>query len=206
MALDQSVSRRRLLQLMGGAAAVGTLAACGGNGGGSSSSGGQVKVIGAGSQEAGLRKALDDYKKAHSDFDFNLSFSPTDQVQTALRTQLAAGNAPDLHVVYPGSGSAMSMVELSKAELLADLSDQAWTQKIPTGFKGAYQQRRQDLHLYSPGHQRASARSTTRRRSPAPGSSRRRPGRELLVGLRQAEEARASSRSRSARRPPGSPS
>ena len=150
MALEQSVSRRRLLQLMGGAAAVGTLAACGGGNGGSSSSGGTLKVIGAGSQEAGLRKALDDYKKAHSDFDFNLSFSPADQLQTALRAQLAAGNAPDLHAVYPGNGSAMSMVQLSKANLLADLSSQSWTQKIPTGFKGAFQQDGKTF-IFSPG-------------------------------------------------------
>jgi len=150
MALDQSVSRRRLLQLMGGAAAVGTLAACGGNGGSSSSGGGQLKIIGAGSQEAGLRKALDEYKKAHADFDFNLSFSPADQLQTALRAQLAAGNAPDMHAVYPGNGSAMSMAQLSKANLLADLSDQSWTQKIPTGFKGAFQNDGKTF-IFSPG-------------------------------------------------------
>src|SRR5262249_31478320 len=132
MALDQTVSRRRLLQLMGGAAAAGTLAACGGNGG-SSSSGGTLKVIGVGDQEAGLRKLPDAYKTAHSDFGFTLSFAPADQVQTALRTQLGGGNAPDIHVVYPGNGSAMSMVQLSKTNLLTDLSSQSWTQKIPSG-------------------------------------------------------------------------
>jgi ABC-type glycerol-3-phosphate transport system substrate-binding protein len=149
MALDQTVSRRRILQLMGGAAAVGTLAACGGNGG-SSSSGGTLKVIGVGDQEAGLRKLLDAYKKAHSDFDFNLSFAPADQVQTALRTQLGGGNAPDIHVVYPGNGSAMSMAQLSKANLLTDLSGQSWTQKIPSGFKGAFQNDGK-TYIYSPG-------------------------------------------------------
>ncbi|GAB2556077.1 ABC transporter substrate-binding protein [Kribbella endophytica] len=145
------VSRRRLLQLMGGALGAGALAACGStNTGGGGASGGGLKVIGAGSQEAGLRKALDEYKKANSSFDFNLSFSPADQLQTALRAQLAAGNAPDMHAVYPGNGSAMSMVQLSKANLLADLSDQAWTQKIPTGFKGAYQQDGK-TYIFSPG-------------------------------------------------------
>ena len=145
---QRPISRRRLLQLMGGAAAVGTLAACGGSSSGGS--GGQLKIIGAGSQEAGLRKALDEYKAKNADFDFNLSFSPADQLQTALRAQLAAGNAPDLHAVYPGNGSAMSMVQLSKAKLLADLSDQAWTQKIPTGFKGDYQQDGK-TYIFSPG-------------------------------------------------------
>jgi raffinose/stachyose/melibiose transport system substrate-binding protein len=143
------VSRRRLLQLLGGAAAAGALASCGG-GNSSGSSGGALKVIGAGSQEAGLRKALEEYKKQNGSFDFNLSFSPADQLQTSLRAQLAAGNAPDLHAVYPGNGSAMSMVQLSKANLLTDLSDQAWTQKIPTGFKGAYQQDGKTF-IFSPG-------------------------------------------------------
>ncbi|TDO54405.1 raffinose/stachyose/melibiose transport system substrate-binding protein [Kribbella sp. VKM Ac-2527] len=144
-----SLSRRRLLQLLGGAAAAGTLAACGGDGG-SSSAGDTLKVIGVGDQEAGLRKALDDYKSAHSDFDFNLSFAPADQVQTALRTQLAGGNAPDLHVVYPGNGSAMSMAQLAKANLLADLSDQSWTQKIPAGFAGAFKNDGK-TYIFSPG-------------------------------------------------------
>lgn len=145
--IERSLSRRRLLQLAGGATAAGVLAACGGSSSGGS---GGLKVIGAGSQEAGLRMALDEFKKKNSDFDFNLSFSPADQLQTALRAQLAAGNAPDLHAVYPGNGSAMSMVQLSKAGLLADLSDQAWTQKIPSGFKGAYQQDSK-TYIFSPG-------------------------------------------------------
>lgn len=143
------LSRRRVLQLIGGAAAAGAVASCGG-GGSSGGGSGPLKVIGAGSQEAGLRKALDEYKKANGSFEFNLSFSPADQLQTALRAQLAAGNAPDLHAVYPGNGSAMSMVQLSKANLLADLSAQAWTQKIPAGFKGAYQQDGK-TYIFSPG-------------------------------------------------------
>jgi raffinose/stachyose/melibiose transport system substrate-binding protein len=153
MALDRSVSRRRLLQLAGGAtltaAAAGTLAACGGSSG-SSSSGGTLKVIGVGDQEAGLRKVLGSYKSSHSGFDFNLSFAPADQVQTALRTQLGGGNAPDVHVVYPGNGSAMSMAQLSKAGLLTDLSSQSWTQKVPAGFKGAFQSDGK-TYIFSPG-------------------------------------------------------
>jgi raffinose/stachyose/melibiose transport system substrate-binding protein len=153
MALDRSVSRRRLLQLLGGAtvtaAASGTLAACGGGGGGSSS-GGTLKVIGVGDQEAALRKVLDSYKTSHSGFDFNLSVAPTDQVQTALRTQLGGGNAPDVHVVYPGNGSAMSMAQLAKAGLLTDLSSQSWTQKVPSGFKGAFQNDGK-TYMFSPG-------------------------------------------------------
>ncbi|NIK55951.1 ABC transporter substrate-binding protein [Kribbella shirazensis] len=153
MTLDRSVSRRRLLQLVGGATVTatvaGSLSACGGDGG-SSSSGGTLKVIGVGDQEAGLRKVLDAYKASHSGFDFNLSFAPADQVQTALRTQLGGGNAPDVHVVYPGNGSAMSMAQLGKAGLLTDLSSQSWTQKVPAGFKGAFQHDGK-TYIFSPG-------------------------------------------------------
>jgi raffinose/stachyose/melibiose transport system substrate-binding protein len=149
--LHRPVSRAQFLRLIGGAAAAsavpGLVTACGGSGG---SSGGALKIIGAGSQEAGVTAALVAYKKEHPDFKYNLSSAPTDQLQTSVRAQLASGNAPDIHAVYPGNGSAMSMVQLSKAGLLADLSDQAWTQRIPERFKAAYQNSGKTF-LYSAG-------------------------------------------------------
>ncbi|GAA5074423.1 extracellular solute-binding protein [Thermocatellispora tengchongensis] len=79
------------------------------------------------------------YRKVKPGVTITTSFAPTDQVQTSVRTQLGAGNAPDLHVVYPGNGSAMSMTQIAQAGLLADLSAQAWTTTIPSGFKPAFQ-------------------------------------------------------------------
>lgn len=44
----------------------------------------------------------------------------------------------------------MSMVQISDANLLADLSDQAWTQKIPENFRNAYQNKGRTF-IYSAG-------------------------------------------------------
>jgi raffinose/stachyose/melibiose transport system substrate-binding protein len=130
------LSRRGFLRVSGGAAAAvglpAVLAACGGTSGGS---GGTLRLVGVADQQ----KPLEMLTKAYTKSKFSTSFAPTDQVQTSVRTQLGAGNAPDLHVVYPGNGSAMSMAQIAKAGLLADLSDQAWTKKIPANFKPAYQ-------------------------------------------------------------------
>lgn len=123
------MNRRGFLALTGGVAATAALAACG------SDSDDGLRLIGVADQQ----KPLDELTKAYGKVKFNASYAPTDQVQTSVRTQLGAGNAPDIHVVYPGNGSAMSMVQISKANLLADLSDQAWTQKIPDNFKPAFQ-------------------------------------------------------------------
>ncbi|GAA0231336.1 extracellular solute-binding protein [Actinomadura nitritigenes] len=142
-----ALSRRGFLRLSGGAAAVAALpaalTACGGSSGGS---GGTLRLVGVADQQ----KPLDLLTKAYTKAKFSTSFAPTDQVETSLRTQLGAGNAPDVHVVYPGNGSAMSMVQIAKAGLLADLSDQAWTKRVPAGLKPAFQMDGKTF-LYSAG-------------------------------------------------------
>ncbi len=127
------LSRRGFLALTGGTAAALTasLAGCGQGAG----DGNALRLVGVADQQ----KPLDLLTKAYDKVSFNASYAPTDQVQTSVRTQLGAGNAPDVHVVYPGNGSAMSMVQISDAGLLADLSDQSWTQQIPANFKPAFQ-------------------------------------------------------------------
>ncbi|MEV5750333.1 extracellular solute-binding protein [Actinoallomurus sp. NPDC052308] len=131
-------NRRQFLRAAGGFAAVAAMPAALTACGGSSSSGGggkTLRLVGVADQQ----KALDELTKLYTQAKFATSYAPTDQVQTSLRTQLGAGNAPDVHVVYPGSGSAMSMVEIAQAGLLADLSKQQWTQAIPAGLKPAFQ-------------------------------------------------------------------
>ncbi|MFB6818272.1 extracellular solute-binding protein [Streptomyces sp. NPDC056347] len=145
-----TVGRRGFLRIGGGVAALAALppalTACSQDGGGS----GKVRVVGVADQQKPVEELVSRYRAAHSDAAFATSFAPTDQVQTVLRTQLAGGNAPDVHVLYPGSGSAMSMVELARAGLLADLSDQPWTEKVPANFHPAYQYRGK-TYLYSAG-------------------------------------------------------
>jgi raffinose/stachyose/melibiose transport system substrate-binding protein len=128
------LSRRGFLGLTGGVAAMGALAACGGTSG-SGGGAGTLRLVGVADQQ----KPIELLTKAYTKTRFNLSFAPTDQVQTSVRTQLGAGNAPDVHVVFPGNGSAMSMAQIAQAGLLADLSDQAWAKRIPAGLKPAFQ-------------------------------------------------------------------
>src|SRR5262245_26667811 len=55
------------------------------------------------------------YKKVAPNVTIKASYAPTDQLQTALRAQLGAGNAPDLFAAWPGNGSAMAIQQLAPA-------------------------------------------------------------------------------------------
>lgn len=134
-----------LITLPGVASACGT--SSGGGGGGGS---GTLRLIGVADQRPPLQALTAAYAKANSDTRFRASYAPTDQVQTTVRTQLGAGNPPDVHVVYPGDGSAMSMVQISKAGLLADLSDQSWTRMIPDSLAPAFKSDGK-TYIYSAG-------------------------------------------------------
>ncbi|MFF9571644.1 extracellular solute-binding protein [Streptomyces sp. NPDC014685] len=145
-----TVGRRGFLRIGGGAAALAALppvlTACSDSGGGS----GKLRVVGVADQQKPMEDMVARYRASHPDASFATSFAPTDQVQTVVRTQLAGGNAPDVHVLYPGSGSAMSMVELARAGLLADLSGQSWTEEVPKNFHPAYRHEGR-TYLYSAG-------------------------------------------------------
>ncbi|MEU6714565.1 extracellular solute-binding protein [Nonomuraea sp. NPDC046802] len=140
---DARVSRGQFLRLMGGLAAAAAATACSTRPETTATTGGQaateLKFIGVADQKAPMDALIAAYQKVKPAVRLTASYAPTDQVQTSVRTQLGAGNAPDLHVVYPGNGSAMSMSQIAKAGLLADLSAQAWTPTIPEGFKPAFQ-------------------------------------------------------------------
>ena len=75
------------------------------------------------------------YKKVAPNVTIKASYAPTDQLQTALRAQLGAGNAPDLFVAWPGNGSAMSVQQLAPSGLVADISYQGWIKQVPDGLK-----------------------------------------------------------------------
>ncbi|MEU6578552.1 extracellular solute-binding protein [Streptomyces sp. NPDC046805] len=147
----RTFGRRGLLRIGGGLAAAAALpsalAACG-NGSGSGSGGG-LRVVGVADEKAPLAALIAAYRKQHK-VDFSQTYAPTDQVQTQVRTQLGGGNAPDVHVLYPGNGSAMSMVQIAKAGLLADLSSQDWTKQIPKALDSAYRYEGK-TYVYSAG-------------------------------------------------------
>lgn len=138
------MSRVQFFRMMGGLAVAAAATACSTRPDTAATTGGQsatteLKFVGVADQKAPMDSLLAAYQQAKPSVRINASFAPTDQVQTSVRTQLGAGNSPDLHVVYPGSGSAMSMTQIGQAGLLADLSAQPWTQTIPAGFKPAFQ-------------------------------------------------------------------
>ncbi|MDP4503273.1 extracellular solute-binding protein [Nonomuraea turcica] len=141
---DARVSRGQFFRMMGGLAVAAAATACSTKpettattGGGAAAT--ELKFIGVADQKSAMDELLAAYQKVKPAVRVTASYAPTDQVQTSVRTQLGAGNAPDLHVVYPGNGSAMSMTQIAEAGLLADLSAQPWTQTIPAGFKPAFQ-------------------------------------------------------------------
>ncbi|TMR90011.1 extracellular solute-binding protein [Nonomuraea basaltis] len=141
---DARVSRGQFLRMMGGLATAAAATACSTRPETTATTGGgqavtELKFLGVSDQKTPMDELVAAYQKARPAVRLTASYAPTDQVQTSVRTQLGAGNAPDLHVVYPGNGSAMSMSQIAKAGLLADLSAQAWTKTIPAGFKPAFQ-------------------------------------------------------------------
>ncbi|MEU1089213.1 ABC transporter substrate-binding protein [Streptomyces sp. NPDC005576] len=141
-------SRRGFLRAGGGIAAatalVPVLSGCSGG------SGDGLRIVGVTDQQQPVEELLALYRESRPRESFTTSFAPTEQMQTVVRTQLAGGNAPAVHAVYPGSGSAMSMVELARAGLLTDLSAQPWTEGIPAAFSAAYRYGGR-TYLYSAG-------------------------------------------------------
>ncbi|MER6944146.1 extracellular solute-binding protein [Nonomuraea sp. NPDC000554] len=151
---DAKMSRVQFFRMMGGLAAAAAATACSTKPSSTTAQGQasatELRFVGVADQKTPMDEIVAAYKQVKPGVTVNTSFAPTDQVQTSVRTQLGAGNAPDLHVVYPGNGSAMSMNQIAKAGLLADLSDQAWTKTIPTGFKPAFQSEGK-TYIYSAG-------------------------------------------------------
>jgi raffinose/stachyose/melibiose transport system substrate-binding protein len=60
---------------------------------------------------------------------------PDDQYNTSIKTKLAAGEAPDIFRVWPRMGSAASIIDLSKAGYLADLTDLPFMNNISDGAR-----------------------------------------------------------------------
>ena len=124
------------------AAVTATASACGS---GTQGDGGDDKATSAGNVTLTLTAITDakpaweelfaKYKTVAPNVTFKASFSPTDQLQTALRAQLGGGNAPDLFVNWPGNGSAMAVQQLAPSGLVADISDQAWIKDVPDAIK-----------------------------------------------------------------------
>jgi raffinose/stachyose/melibiose transport system substrate-binding protein len=139
---------------VGVALAVAALAACGTGTQDSSSAskGGKVTLTLTSITDAkiGWDALIAAYKKVDPSVTIKATYAPTDQLQTALRAQLGAGNAPDLFVDWPGNGSAMAVQQLAPTGLVADLSDQAWIKAVPNGLKPLLGDKGK-TYMWSPG-------------------------------------------------------
>jgi raffinose/stachyose/melibiose transport system substrate-binding protein len=85
--------------------------------------------------EPAFTKLIAEYKKIAPNVTIEPSYAPVDDLQTSLRAQLGGGNAPDLFVVWPGNGSAMSVEQLAPTGVLADISDQDWIGNVPENLR-----------------------------------------------------------------------
>jgi raffinose/stachyose/melibiose transport system substrate-binding protein len=126
----------------------GALAACGSGTSGSDTT--SLRLIGVADEKDPLEDLTKAYTASNPGVTFKTSYAPTDQVQTSVRAQLGGGNAPDIFVLYPGSGSAMSMALVAEAGLLADLSAQKWTSAIPPNFKSSFASK-DKVYLFTAG-------------------------------------------------------
>ncbi len=121
---------RRVAGLACAAGVAVAVAACGGTNGPSSGGGGghgkvTLRVITVG-DVPGLPQADAGFEKSHPGVSINLSSVPTNDYQANLRTELSAGNGPDVMSVWAGGGNPMAIKELHAAGDVADLSDQSW--------------------------------------------------------------------------------
>jgi raffinose/stachyose/melibiose transport system substrate-binding protein len=82
-----------------------------------------------------LTQLIAQYKKVAPNVTIKPSYAPVDDLQTSLRAQLGGGNAPDLFVVWPGNGSAMSVQQLAPTGVLADITGQSWIKTVPQGLQ-----------------------------------------------------------------------
>lgn len=134
---ETRISRAKFLR----AAAAGTgllavpgLASCG-LGGGSETA---LRLAGFADFQEATNTMIERYQEQNPDTTFETTYAPVDQVQSSLRPQLASGNAPDMHVVWPGNGNALAMIPLVQANLLENLSDQPWASEIPESFERVF--------------------------------------------------------------------
>jgi raffinose/stachyose/melibiose transport system substrate-binding protein len=133
--------RSRVSAVLAVTAAGVAVAACGtgtqqDTGGASSASGGVTLTLKhITDNEPAFTKLIAAYKKVAPNVTIKASFAPVDDLQTSLRAQLGGGNPPDLFVVWPGNGSAMSVQQLGPAGVLADISGQSWIKTVPTNLQ-----------------------------------------------------------------------
>ena len=137
---------RRYSGLKVGALAVPTVAAliltgCSASTGSSSSSGGSqefsLSFATSNTIESPFQVLAENYMKSHPNVKITFNPQPNDSYDQTLRTQLQAGNASDVVVTSPGSGTGRSILPLVQAGFLEPLDDAA-KQLLPEGSASTF--------------------------------------------------------------------
>ena len=81
-----------------------------------------------------LPVVVEAFEEEHPDIDVEIEFVDVAALHTQIRTQLAAGTAPDIFTTYPGNGTPTAMENLVPGGFLADMSDLGFSSKLPSGM------------------------------------------------------------------------
>ncbi|MDF1478603.1 extracellular solute-binding protein [Leifsonia sp. H3M29-4] len=84
--------------------------------------------------QTSLPAAIEEFEKQNPDITVEVEFVEVAALHTQLRTQLAAGTAPDVFTAYPGNGTPTAMEVLVPEGYLMDLSDLALNERLPSGM------------------------------------------------------------------------
>ncbi len=137
---------RRYSGLKVGALAVPTIAAlalagCAGSPGSSSSPGGSqefsLSFATSNTIESPFQVLAEKYMKSNPNVKITFNPQPNDSYDQTLRTQLQAGNASDVVVTSPGSGTGRSILPLVQAGFLEPL-DEAAKDLVPEGSEALF--------------------------------------------------------------------
>lgn len=120
------------------------LSGCASSGGSSSASGGPVTIKIAVQTQTNTTKPysaiVDEFNKTNDQhIKVELTEYPNEQFAQTIKTQLQAGNAPDVIYGSPGTGNANSLGTYFQAGQLVDLSGEGWaTAAVPESAKKLY--------------------------------------------------------------------
>lgn len=87
--------------------------------------------------ESPFQKLGEQYMAAHPDVKITFNAQPNDSYDQTVRTQLQAGNASDVIVTSPGSGTGRSILPLVDANFLEPLDDSA-NKLVPVGSEALF--------------------------------------------------------------------
>src|SRR6478735_6376140 len=118
-----------------------TSSAAGGSG--SAAASGEAVTITLGTQtaqggEGPYRPVVAEFEKANPNITVNLVETPTDSYAQVLRTQLQAGNAPDVFYGQPGAGNPNAILPSGEAGYLTPLTESWATDAIPAGSESLF--------------------------------------------------------------------